>query len=263
MTRTRKSKGGRLIGRGAYGWVFSPPLKCIGEDKMPDNKIFVSKIFLSEKSALEEYRKGMLIKELDSEGRMFITPESICEYEEIQDNANYAIFNGKKTKGRAFQIIYKNGGLPIENILVRNPPYPGRSINFAKAPNFELLDATKLGLYIKCLKSLVPILDKLHERFIHADLHVGNILYNDDGVRIIDFGEAIAVDGLKPAQANKMKKEEFGGLLMIGFLCLGSKWVSLNFPNLFDRWLKSVIDCIGGKRTIEDYKATILSIPDL
>ena len=28
--RTRKSKGGRLIGKGASGWVFSPPIKCIG-----------------------------------------------------------------------------------------------------------------------------------------------------------------------------------------------------------------------------------------
>ena len=134
MAGTRKNKqkqsksrrGGRLLGKGMYGWAFMPPLACQEFNPRPDdtNK-YISKIFVNEIKATEEYEKGMMIKPLDPEGRLFITPEAMCSYEDAQENANWEKFITAKEKlsqalkGKTIpkiQIIYKYGGTNIENI---------------------------------------------------------------------------------------------------------------------------------------------------
>ena len=90
----------------------------------------------------------MMIKPLDPEGRLFITPEAMCSYEDVQENANWEKFTAAKEKlsqalkGKTIpkiQIIYKDGGTNIENILVKNPPYYTSPINFSKQADWELL----------------------------------------------------------------------------------------------------------------------------
>jgi len=278
MVGSRKNKylrGGRLLGKGAYGWAFMPPLACPEFNPAADDtNRYISKTFVNEKKAAEEYEKGMLIKPLDPEGKFFITPEVMCSYEDVQENANWGLFTAAKEKmthalkGKAIpkiQIIYKYGGTKIENILVKNLPYYTSIINFSKAADWELLDPTKFGLFIRCLKGFVPILDKLHEKFIHRDLHVGNMVYDESqGVRLIDFGEAMSIEDMKPAKALKMKLDEYAMLIMIGWNIVGSRWGMTHFPNIFMPWAASVMTVIGNKKsTLDDYRALMLSMPEI
>jgi len=283
MAETRKNKlkqkkpnskrGGKLLGKGMYGWAFMPPLKCPEFNPSADDKNrYISKTFVNEKKAKEEYEKGMLIKPLDPEGKFFITPEAICSYEDIQENTNWDKFiEAKKAvsiKGIAvpkIQIIYKYGGTNIENVLVKNPPYYKLPINFSKQADWELLDPTKFGLFIRCLKGFVPILDRLHAQFIHSDLHVGNMIYDEtQGVRLIDFGEAVSLEGMKPPKALKMKLDEYAMLIMIGWNVIGSRWGMTHFPKVFMPWVESVMMVIGNKKsTLDDYRALMLSMPEV
>jgi serine/threonine protein kinase len=272
-SRTKRMvKGGRLIGKGAYGWAFMPPLAC-PEFTPVEGVKYISKTFVNDKKALEEYEKGITIKALDPEGLFFITPEAMCSYNDTQENANWGQFIAAKekwskaTKGKdasSTQIIYKYGGSKIQNILVKNPPYVGTAINFSKEANWELLDPMRFGVFIKALKGFVPILDRLHTQFIHRDLHVGNMLYDEaGGVRLIDFGEAAALEGMKPKAAEKAKQDEYAMLIMIGWHTAGSRWGMKYFPKIFLPWLESVMAVIGNKKsTIDDYRALMLAMPE-
>jgi len=270
--RTRKTvKGGRLVGKGAYGWVFTPPLAC-PEFTPVEGVRYISKTFVNEKKATEEYEKGIQIRALDPEGLLFITPEAMCSYEDSQENANWGQFVeakekwSKAMKGKpasSTQIIYKYGGSKIQNILVKHPPYVGAAINFSKVADWELLDPMRMGVFIKALKGFVPILDRLHTQFIHRDLHVGNMLYDEvGGSRLIDFGEAAALEGMKPKAAEKAKLDEWAMLIMIGWHTAGSRWGMKYFPKIFLPWLESVMAVIGNKKsTIDDYKGLMLAMP--
>jgi len=279
MKGTRKNrnkrgvKGGQLVGKGSYGWAFMPPLACPEFNPVEGVK-YISKTFLSEQKALEEYEKGMKIKTLDPEGRFFITPEAICSYADTQENANWGQFVeakekwSKTMKGKpasSIQIIYKYGGSKIENILVKNPPYAlGSSIKFSDEAHWELLDPMRFGVFIRALKGFVPILDRLHTQFVHRDLHVGNMLYDEaGGARLIDFGEAAALDGMKPKAAEKAKLDEWAMLIMIGWNTAGSRWGMRYFPKVFLPWLESVMVVIGNKKsTVDSYRALLLSMPE-
>lgn len=283
MVGTRKNKqkraesrrGGRLLGKGMYGWAFMPPLACPEfNPSADDTNRYISKTFVNEKKATEEYEKGMMIKPLDPEGKLFITPEAICSYEDVQENTNWGQFVAAKEKmsqalkGKAIpkiQIIYKYGGTKIENILVKKPPYYASAINFSKQADWELLDPTKFGLFVRALKGFVPILDRLHTQFIHADLHVGNMIYDEEqGVRLIDFGEAKSLEGMKPNAALKMKLDEYAMLIMIGWNIVGSRWGMAHFPKVYMPWAESVMMVIGNKKSkLDDYRALMLAMPEV
>jgi serine/threonine protein kinase len=252
--------------------VFTPPLSC-PEFTPVEGVKYISKTFVNEKKALEEYEKGIQIRTLDPEGQFFVTPEAMCSYDDTQENVNWAQFVAAKAKwskaekGKAAsstQIIYKYGGTPIQNILVKHPPYYMVGINFSKMEDWELLDPARFGVFIKALKGFVPILDRLHTQFIHGDLHYNNMLYDEVGAaRLIDFGQATALEGMKPKAAEMAKLLEWYKLILIGWHTARSRWGMKYFPTLFLPWFESFTAVRGNnKSNIDDYRALILAMPE-
>lgn len=200
MGKTRKNRrghsrhrGGAIIGKGGSGAIFAPPLLCTQPSQVYGDE-YVSKIFFEEASRLEgieiEYGKGSLVRELDPEGRWSITPEARCVLAKEQSDEEFEV-SPQTTQ----QIIYRNGGVPLSSLIYGS--------------NGKLLPPERLNykLYIHCLKQLMDILPILHTRYLHDDLHSGNIVYNEhDGrVRIIDFGYLQTLDDATRSDIEKFK----------------------------------------------------------
>jgi len=255
-------KGGRLIGSGSSGYVFRPPLKCGDKTYSAD---YVSKVFFDERSAKEEYEKGLLVRELDPDSKHFITPEDICEYDKSQENANYPKFTktknmlNRRTRSkhkRGLQVIYKYGGVPIYDIFMKSKRKD--EIDFDDKKLFDDLDTDQLNLFIKCMKKAVSLLDLLHEQCVHGDLTHENMVYDEEhGIRLIDFGKAELISDLTPSQVEKRKAEDFASLCAVCLTVIDSAW--LQESEVFDDWISKAK---RPKLSTDDYRTIIKSIPD-
>ena len=207
--RSKKHSGGKEIGFGAYGTVYSPPLKCVksNNDQTVDKYYttdYISKIFTMERipgyTAQDEYRNGLLVKTLDPSGSWSITPELLCPIDKTQTNAN---FLKKDPDDYTNQLIYKNGGIPMHAILIKD----GLPIKpfFDDPKAYKDYDPEKLNAYVDCAKQVMTILPQLHTKYAHNDLHDANILYSpeDKKARLIDFAEIKTIESLVEPKLTK------------------------------------------------------------
>jgi len=206
--RSKRQSGGKEIGSGAYGTVYSPPLKCLKTNNSNATRYYstnyISKIFTMERipgyTAQDEYRNGLLVKTLDPSGTWSLTPELLCSIDKTQTNAN---FLQKDPDDYTSQLIYKNGGIPMYAILLKDglPIKP-----FFDDPKFyKDYDPEKLSTYIDCAKQLMTILPHLHIKYAHNDLHDANILYSpeDKKARLIDFADLKTIESLVEPKLTK------------------------------------------------------------
>jgi hypothetical protein len=206
----RPKSGGSIIGSGAYGTIYSPPLKCVKTNSNETKyytDAYISKTFTLERmpgySAHDEYQNGLLVKALDPTGVWSITPELICPLDKTQTNAN---FLKKNADDFTNQVIYKNGGIPLYALVLKDglPIRP-----FFDEPKFyKDYEPSKLNTYIDCAKQLMDILPNLHVKYAHNDLHDANVLYSpvDKKVRLIDFAELKTIEALVEPKLSKFIK---------------------------------------------------------
>jgi len=165
-------EGGRLLGQGTYGCVFTPPLLCKKKDTL-QNK--VGKLTL-EKDATKEYNAYIYLHKIKEFNNYFVLPETICS-PKIIDNQYDKDINKcdflKKTKHKDMkvkQLTMRFGGIDLESI---------KHIHFFSLFS-QLLEAGSL-----------LILNHL----VHYDIYSKNILVDSQGVsRIIDFGQSFHVN---------------------------------------------------------------------
>lgn len=200
--KTRRKVGGKKIGQGVYGSVYSPPLKCTDGSEFD----FISDEFVSKtviKSvAYKEFNNSQMVRILDPDEQWFLTVRHICELAEEQTNTNFRrnkesrkVLRNKKgepLQARTVQLILKNGGQPLISLLEK----PGVVYNTKDYTHNVVLDYewSKLPLVIKCIKNIIPGLDILNKKYIHNDLHFGNIVYDGSTSHIIDFGFLETID---------------------------------------------------------------------
>jgi serine/threonine protein kinase len=208
QSKQSKQSAGSEIGSGAYGTVYSPPLKCLNTNGTNVTKYYntnyISKIFTMESmsgySAHDEYKNGLLVKTLDPTGSWSITPELLCPIDKTQTNAN---FLKKNASDYTNQLIYKNGGIPMYAILLKD----GLPIKpfFDDAKFYKDYDPEKLTTYVDCAKQVMTILPQLHTKYAHNDLHDANVLYNpeDKKARLIDFAEVKTIESLVEPKLTK------------------------------------------------------------
>ena len=183
--------GGKVIASGGFGCVFSPALKCQGSKSRGKNRI--SKL-LTKKHALEEYNEIQIFKKkLDKipnyQNYFLINDFNICKPAKL----NKSDLVGFKTKcsalpkdkitqenintslDKVFALNMPNGGLPIDDFLLKNNSYK----NIVELNN----------ILIKLLNNGIIPMNK--NNIYHCDIKDSNILVDNSEslkARLIDWG---------------------------------------------------------------------------
>lgn len=280
MRRTKRSqRGGKRIGQGANGAVFSPALSCkeTSLNISKNSRGYVSKV-MNREDAEREYNKSMLVRELDPSGKWSITAEKICPVGLTQDNANFTY------KSDDYQILYKNGGVSLWKLILKEGS-TNYIQNYLNGQTFDgdsddsvflKLNTSGLPVLIKAVKSLLPGLNVLNKVYLHGDLHFDNIVYDGTVCRIIDFmtleklKESMKSDLGEPGLSDRDKlviEDEWRSLDVSVIFhtllsVLKSKWVAQTFPGHFTSWLEQY-RIPGINRFRSDYLVAILTVPDI
>jgi serine/threonine protein kinase len=173
----------KFVGRGSYGCVYKPPVRCqenvaISKTKNKSDKSLkkaVSKVFLSEDVFNEESKLNDLINELDPKNLFTIPIMKACtahlmDTPQDADVKCQGIFDSRKKK----QLIMPDGGKNFTQIA-SDPK------NYGKA-----------SLFVKIFYSMGPIFDGLatiaSKGYVHTDVKPDNLLFDGTKSRLIDFG---------------------------------------------------------------------------
>jgi|TARA_Y100000389_G_C17469496_1_gene528997 serine/threonine protein kinase len=182
-------RGGKYLGKGTYGCVFSPPLNCVDDDNQTQH---VGKIFFNKEAAEEELKvTNSYVKSIDPEGEftnMFVKQCDLTKqkFEEIlkknpqflEDNVNL-IEECSVNEEQTIQLIYMHKGESLEKIINEKVIQP--------------LEYKEIFYYLlPLIKGLVKMDDK---KIMHRDIKPDNIIRTENKhILFIDFGLAIEYD---------------------------------------------------------------------
>jgi len=180
-----KNKGGKAIDSGGFGCVFSPALKC-SNSKTRTNGI--SKLSFIENSNVEwnilKNVKKMLSKIPNYNEYFLISNISTCIPDKLttSDKEDFGKCMSLEESGYNATNINSN----LNKFKIINMPYGGENLD--RVIDLNLLQFKELNLLLQNLlvNGIVPM-NKL--KIYHFDIKSSNILYNNNKVKIIDFGE--------------------------------------------------------------------------
>lgn len=199
-------KGGKLIGKGTYGCVFSPALQCKSKGTLNNklkiklkNKALVGKI-TSENDGRQEIKIANVLRQVPLSKNYFILPEpELCEPLPISDQSNTNLISGKCDPIEKETIEY-------EDVVQIFTPFGGKPL---KTANFHPshFDFTSFMKHLLEGGSLLAI-----NGVCHFDIYSSNILIDIDGVpRFIDFGMSYLVNEISNTLlSNRWKVLSFG-----------------------------------------------------
>lgn len=180
--------GGKLIGEGSYGCVYSPNLVCT---KYPRNDNYVSKL-INKKDIYSEFSivNNFKLNVIDPLQKYLLYP---------LDNCNISDIDFKNDNGFVGCNLVKK---PLDNLKNKNTYLDTINMNYTNiimVKGGEPLNSIE----INNIESLLPILIRISlaiyllniNNICHRDLKLENILINDkDITRIIDFGISTYID---------------------------------------------------------------------
>jgi len=209
-----KSNKKKILGKGTYGCVISPPLKCLGDVLKPKQsdpdyaeKIkeytkltsgLVSKLMLPEE-AEKEFQTTRIVSSFDPDSTYLIYPVRICDV-----NPDDLFKNKEKTEYiDAIQTCINNDYNPLnmqndeENIFLPENAkllyyrYGGKEI-------FKLnLNPNQIFLLFTNVLHLLNGVNTLHQNnFVHMDINNKNVIVQKNNLlpRLIDFGLSIKIE---------------------------------------------------------------------
>ena len=172
-------EGGKLVGQGTYGCVFSPPLLCRSKQIKPKaNHLGKISEYSDVKNEIQAAKdlKGVV------GSHYFILPEpdSLCvpapmEKQSEPDISNCEAIQRRGTKNMVhYQMRF--GGLPIRVVLRKSNNYSFYSF---------MTQLLEIGATL------------LLNGYVHGDFHMNNVLMLEDhNPRLIDFGRSFAIKTL-------------------------------------------------------------------
>jgi serine/threonine protein kinase len=193
--KSRKTRGGKVFGKGTYGIVFGKPrIPCDTEEFIRDrieSKQEVSKLFFDENEAkhvvatLELLNNAFTKDELKDLNKYFILPENLCKINTKEMKTHASVYNaawreGTDLRKHKIQTTSDEGKHDLQT---------------------ELLGATTKDEIITLLKKMRRIIegiDMIHRKnIIHGDLKLQNTMVDLHGnFKIIDVDELRDVEKL-------------------------------------------------------------------
>ena len=160
----------KKIATGAYGCVYLPPLMCSRQKKQTHDGSYLTKVQLT-KHAEKEIEITQPIRQIPNWRYYFIIPENNVCHPTTRNMPMLGKCEAIEDKGRTNISLYhmKYGGTPIASAEI-------------------VLTKFSIRFFLKHLLEAVALLNS--KGLVHADLHVHNVLIDDNYIpRIIDFGK--------------------------------------------------------------------------
>lgn len=183
--KRKKKSGGKAIDSGGFGCVFSPALKCRGKKTRTKG---ISKLSFLEDSNIEfgilENVKKHLTKIPNYEKYFLIKDITKCIPDKLSNS-------DKNQFDKCFSLIERgitstNINRKLQELSIINMPYGG--VNLDIVVDKQIITIKKYNNLLQTLlkKAIVPMNNK---KIYHFDIKSMNILYKNNSVKIIDFGE--------------------------------------------------------------------------
>lgn len=175
--KTRRRRGGRKIGEGISGKVFTPPLICDDGGVEYNSEEYVSKL-TSRSVAESEYLMAEKLRPIDPESIHTVYAIKICKARDVQIDPEYAALRGKD-----WLVVMKNGGKSLLDASEKIE-YLGYGMSN------EQIDVKFLNKFLQKLYELGMFLIHMNDSgLFHNDIHVENMVwdYMDGNIRFIDF----------------------------------------------------------------------------
>lgn len=172
--------GGRVLGQGVYGCVFTPPLLCRGQTRIhPRSAGRLGKV-AERDDVRPELIIGSLLKNSTSASKYVIVPDlsSLCVPEKMSRQSDPGIEDCKVFKRR-----------DVTKMFQYEMPFGGKELK-AFLKDFKI--DTEVFPYFRFFGEMLAIgaFLALHG-IVHNDIHFGNILIDSNfHPRLIDFGRA-------------------------------------------------------------------------
>jgi hypothetical protein len=179
-----KQLGGNLRGKGVHGCTFEPAPRCAGGDvfRTVDGKPAVGKI--TDEDTRDELAIGRAIMSLPLARQYFALPSIGCRPADRYEDPD----------ARSCNVITDAGMTTQLSMLIM--PEGGTQLSKWADADLPRLSENYVRMFIHLLEGML-IYQKAG--YVHNDVHMGNILVDDEGVaRYIDFGLAF-----KPADVKK------------------------------------------------------------
>ena len=202
----KNNRGGRVFGRGGYGCVFRPPLKCKNIQNTDQNlnvnnvtKLMMTKYAKREFTEFEKFKK--ILKNIPNyENYFLINNITLCIPEEFskEDLKNFDK-NCKTLENKNYN--ESNINEKLDDLLGINMPYGGIEVSdYVDKTNFNIQKMKVLNN--KLIHLLKNGIIKMNENNIyHTDIKESNVLVgksnNDIRTRLIDWGMSVIYNGEK------------------------------------------------------------------
>jgi len=183
LNKTRKHRGGSLIGQGTYGCIFSPSLKCKNEQTRRKG---ISKL-LTTYGATTEIENYKYIDKIDPYGIFHIPLDHICDFD--LENIDKKVDGNVKKECELFShdplgkdmklLFFRDGGLDWNSYFTKK------------------LNTKKWNLFFSgCYRLFYGLYVMSKHRFIHFDIKWNNILIDPKTLQssLIDFGISQQMD---------------------------------------------------------------------
>lgn len=195
--------GGSLIGKGAYGCVFVPPLLC-KSGQVPQGKM-VGKLTMPG-DAGQEIKIANRLRQFPLHRNYFVLAEpETCEPAERQKQTDINLARHKCTP-----LNGPDHRLEYDKVVQMFTPFGGSS--FWKVLKSSDIHPSRFDFF-GFMRHMLEAGGSLHlAGIVHYDIYPPNILVDDKGVpRIIDFGISFAVQDIsKQLIDNHFKELDFG-----------------------------------------------------
>ena len=228
---------------------------------------------------------------MDPDNNWSITAIHACTINPIQTNANYN--RGESTH----QLIFKNGGKSLYDLLLK-PGQKGDVTQYINGINesgtndksvFQKLEPDGLSKLINQLKKILPGLEILNTKYVHGDIHLGNIVTDGINPRIIDFASLQSLEQKKESEKKYLdrclkvnpksecvwlnerlqllitdaaKSRDIHTLWQEVHALLDSKWVKQTFQDKYTGWLTRYEDLTRFINLCPEYVLSIMNIPE-
>jgi len=192
--KTRKIKGGKVIGSGGFGCIFKPALKCKSKKRSNKDitKLMKNKHANIEFKNIKKYKT--VLKHIPNYSDYFLVNDfSLCKPDKL-DEYDLKNFDKKCNALKKIDLNKSNVNSNLNKIKALNMPYGGVDIgDYVKAIR---MDYKKINKMHKSLISLLQngILPMNKSGFYHCDIKDSNVLVQENAgdpelkTRLIDWG---------------------------------------------------------------------------